>query len=97
MAVSSAIKSGDSDYLRQMFKPTLRKLINRGEGRNILYWSSYLPLDNDRNRVFAQLTKIMGNVVSFEFDRATQLVEELRFAYKDSQLTAFLERINAIT
>ena len=97
MAVSSAIKSGDSDYLRQMFKPTLRKLINRGEGRNILYWSSYLPLDNDRNRVFAQLTKIMGNLVSFEFDRATQLVEELRFAYKDSQLTAFLERINAIT
>ena len=97
MAVSSAIKSGDSDYLRQMFKPTLRKLINRGEGRNILYWCNYLPLDNDRNRLFAQLVKIMGNLVSFEFDRATQFVEELRFAYKDSQLTAFLERINAIT
>jgi ATP/maltotriose-dependent transcriptional regulator MalT len=35
LAISHAIKSGDSDYLRQMFKPTLRKLINRGDGRNI--------------------------------------------------------------
>jgi ATP/maltotriose-dependent transcriptional regulator MalT len=97
MAISQAVKSGDSEYLRQMFKPTLRKMINRGEGRNIIYWSNYLPLDNDRNRVFAELARIMGNLVSFEFDHATQLVAELRFAYKDSQLSPFLEKINAIT
>ena len=97
MAISQAVKSGDSEYLRQMFKTTLRKMINRGEGRNILYWCDYLPLDNDRNRLFAELAKIMGNLVSFEFDHATQLVAELRFAYKDSPLSPFLEQINAIT
>ena len=97
MAISHAVKSGDSEYLRQMFKPTLRKMINRGEGSNILYWCDYLPLDNDRNRLFAELAKIMGNLVSFEFDRTIQLVAELRFAYKDSQLSPFLEQINAIT
>jgi ATP/maltotriose-dependent transcriptional regulator MalT len=97
MAISHAVKSGDSEYIRQMFKPTLRKMINRGEGSSILYWCDYLPLDNDRNRLFAELAKIMGNLVSFEFDHATQLVAELRFAYKDSQLSPFLEQINAIT
>jgi len=96
LSISHAVKSGDSDYLRQMFKPMLRKMINRGEGREILYWSNYLPLDNERNRVFAELAKIMGNLVIFEFDRTTQLAEEMSFSYKDSQLGPFLERINAI-
>jgi ATP/maltotriose-dependent transcriptional regulator MalT len=93
-AISHAIKSGDSDYLRQIFKPALRKLITRGDGRNILYWSSYLPLDNTRNRIFAELSKIMGHLTSFDFDRTMQLVEEMRFTYKDSPLAPYLERIN---
>ena len=58
LAISHAIKSGDSDYLRQMFKPALRKLTTRGDGRDILYWSSYLPLDNTRNKLFSELAKI---------------------------------------
>lgn len=94
-AISHAIKSGDSEYLRQIFKPALRKLITRGDGRNILYWSSYLPLDNTRNRIFAELSKIMGHLTSFDFDRTMQLVEEMRFTYKDSPLAPYLERINA--
>jgi len=93
-AISHAIKSGDSEYLRQIFKPALRKLITRGDGRNILYWSSYLPLDNTRNRIFAELSKIMGHLTSFDFDRTMQLVEEMRFTYKDSPLAPYLERIN---
>lgn len=95
LAISHAIKSGDSEYLRKMFKPALRKLITRGDGRNILYWSNYLPLDNTRNRIFAELAKIMGHLVSHEFDRTIQLIEEMRFSYKDSPLWPFINRINA--
>ena len=94
-AISHAIKSGDSDYLRQMFKPALRKLITRGDGRNILYWSSYLPLDNTRNQVFSDLAKVMGHLTNFEFDRTTQLVEEMRFSFKETPLAPFLEQVNA--
>ena len=95
LAISHAIKSGDSDYLRQMFKPVLRKLITRGEGKNILYWSNYLPLDSTRNKVFSELAKIMGHLASFEYDRTTQVIEEMRFTYKGSPLAPFIERINA--
>ena len=95
LAISHAIKSGDSEYLRKMFKPALRKLITRGDGRNILYWSNYLPLDNTRNRLFAELATIMGHLVSYEFDRTIQLIEEMRFSYKDSPLSPFIDRINA--
>lgn len=94
LAISHAIKSGDSEYLRKMFKPALRKLITRGDGRNILVWSSYLPLDNTRNKVFAELAKIMGHLVSHEFERTIQLIEEMRFSYKDSPLSPFLDRVN---
>ena len=95
LAIEHAVKSGDSDYLRQMFKPTLRKLITRGEGRNILYWSDFLPLDSTRNKIFAELSKIMGHLTSFEFDRTIQLVQEMRFTYKETPLAPFIERINA--
>jgi len=95
LAIEHALKSGDSDYLRQMFKPTLRKLITRGEGRNILYWSDFLPLDSTRNKIFAELSKIMGHLTSFEFDRTIQLVQEMRFTYKETPLAPFIERINA--
>ncbi len=95
LAISHAIKSGDSEYLRKMFKPALRKLITRGDGRNILYWSNYLPLDNTRNKLFAELATIMGHLVSYEFDRTIQLIEEMRFSYKDSPLSPFIDRINA--
>jgi len=95
LAISHAIKSGDSDYLRQMFKPVMRKLIQQSDGRNILYWSNYLPTDNTRNQLFSELAKIMGHLTSFEFDRTIQLVEEMRFTYKDSPLALFIERINA--
>jgi ATP/maltotriose-dependent transcriptional regulator MalT len=95
LAISHAIKSGDSDYLRQMFKPALRKLITRGDGRDILYWSSYLPLDNTRNKLFSELAKIMGHLTNFEFDRTIQLIEEMRFSYKDSPLFPFIKQINA--
>ena len=94
-AISHAIKSGDSDYLRQMFKPALRKLITRGDGRNILYWSSYLPLDNTRNQVFSDLAKVMGHLTNFEFERTLQLVEEMRFSYREFPLAPFIEQINA--
>ncbi len=95
LSVSHAIKSGDSDYLRQMFKPVMRKLVQQSDGRNILYWSNYLPTDNTRNQLFSELAKIMGHLTSFEFDRTIQLVEEMRFTYKDSPLAPFIERINA--
>ena len=95
LAISHAIKSGDSEYLRNMFKPALRKLITRGDGRDILYWSNYLPLDNTRNKVFAELATIMGHLVSYEFDRTIQLIEEMRFSYKDSPLSPLIDRINA--
>jgi ATP/maltotriose-dependent transcriptional regulator MalT len=95
LAISHAIKSGDTDYLRQMFKPALRKLITRGDGRNILYWSNYLPLDNTRNKLFSELAKIMGHLTNYEFDRTIQLVEEMRFTYKDTPLAPFLAKINA--
>jgi ATP/maltotriose-dependent transcriptional regulator MalT len=95
LAISHAIKSGDSDYLRQMFKPALRKLITRGDGKNILYWSSYLPLDSTRNKIFVELANIMGHLTSFEFDRTTQLIKEMRFAYKETPLFPFIERVNA--
>ena len=95
LAISHAIKSGDSEYLRKMFKPALRKLITRGDGRNILYWSNYLPLDNTRNRLFAEIATIMGHLVSYEFDRTIQLIEKMRFSYKDSPLSPFIDRINA--
>lgn len=95
-SISHAIKSGDPEYLRQMFKPALRRLITRGDGRNILYWSSYLPLDNTRNKAFSELAKVMGHLSNFEFDRTTQLVEEMRFSYKETPLAPFLEQVNAI-
>ena len=95
LAISHAIKSGDSEYLRKMFKPALRKLITRGEGKNILYWSNYLPLDNTRNKLFAEITKVMGHLTNFEFDRTVQLIEEMRLTYKDSPLSPFIEQINA--
>jgi LuxR family transcriptional regulator, maltose regulon positive regulatory protein len=95
LAISHAIKSGDSDYLRKMFKPALRKLITRGEGRNILYWSNYLPLDNTRNKLFSELAKIMGHLANFEFDRTIQLVEEMRFSYKETPLSPFINQITA--
>jgi len=95
LAIDHAVKSGDSDYLRQMFKPVMRKLIQQSDGRNILYWSNYLPTDNTRNQLFSELAKIMGHLTSFEFDRTIQLVEEMRFTYKDSPLAPFIERINA--
>ncbi len=96
-SISHAVKSGDSEYLRSMFKPALRTLISTGEGKNILYWSNFLPVDSSRNVMFAELVKIMGHLVSYEFDRTIQLVEEMRFTYKDSQLSGFIKRINAIT
>jgi ATP/maltotriose-dependent transcriptional regulator MalT len=95
LSVSHAIKSGDSDYLRQMFKPVMRKLIQQSDGRNILYWSNYLPTDNTRNQLFSELAKIMGHLTSFEFDRTIQLVDEMRFTYKDSPLFPFIKQINA--
>ena len=95
LAISHAIKSGDSEYLRKMFKPALRKLITRGDGRNILYWGSYLPLDNTRNKAFAELAKVMGHLTNFEFERTVQLVEEMRFTYKGTPLAPFLEKVNA--
>jgi ATP/maltotriose-dependent transcriptional regulator MalT len=94
-SISHAIKSGDPDYLHQMFKPALRKLITRGDGRNILYWSNYLPLDNTRNKAFSDLAKVMGHLTNFEFDRTTQLVEEMRFSFKETPLAPFLEQVNA--
>lgn len=96
-SIAHAIKSGDSEYLRNMFKPALRTLISKGEGKNILFWSNFLPVDSSRNVMFAELAKIMGHLVSYEFDRTIQLVEEMRFASKDSQLSGFVERITAIT
>jgi len=95
LSVSHAIKSGDSDFLRQMFKPVMRKLIQQSDGRNILYWSNYLPTDNTRNQLFSELAKIMGHLTSFEFDRTIQLVEEMHFTYKDSPLFPFIKQINA--
>ena len=94
-AISHAIKSADSDYLRKMFKPALRRLITRGDGRNILYWSDYLPLDNTRNKLFSELSKIMGHLANFEFDRTIQLVEEMRFSYKETPLAPFINQITA--
>lgn len=96
-SISHAIKSGDSEYLRKMFKPALRTLISKGEGKNILYWCKFLPVDTPRNVMFAELSRIMGHLVSYEFDRTIQLVEELRFSSKDSQLNGFIERITATT
>jgi ATP/maltotriose-dependent transcriptional regulator MalT len=96
-SISHAVKSGDSEYLRNMFKPALRTLISKGEGKNILYWSNFLPVDTSRNEMFADLAKIMGYLVSHDFDRTIQLVEEMRFTYKDSQLSGFIKRITAIT
>ena len=94
-SISHAIKSGDPDYLHQMFKTALRKLITRGDGRNILYWSSYLPLDNTRNKAFSDLAKVMGHLTNFEFDRTSQLVEEMRISFKETPLAPFLEQVNA--
>jgi DNA-binding CsgD family transcriptional regulator len=54
-----------------------------------------LPLDNTRNKAFADLVKIMGHLTNFEFDRTTQLVEEMRFTYKDTPLAPFLTKVNA--
>lgn len=96
-AISSALNSGDSDYLRKMFKPALRRLVTRGEGRRILNWIKYLPVDTTRNQLFTELTRTMGHLVSFEFDRANQLVEEMRFTYKETQLSGFVERVCAVT
>lgn len=96
-SISYALKSGDSDYLRKMFKPALRKMVNTGEGRNILYWSRFLPLDSTRNKLFAEVTKAMGHLVSFDFERAVQLSEELRFTYKESELNGFVNQVSAIT
>ena len=95
LAIEHAVKSGDSDYLREMFKPALRKFITRGDGRNILYWSNYLPLDDTRNRMFSELAKVMGHLTNYEFERTIQLVEEMRFTYKDTPLAPFLKKVNA--
>jgi ATP/maltotriose-dependent transcriptional regulator MalT len=95
LAIEHAVKSGDSDYLREMFKPALRKLITRGDGRNILYWSNYLPLDDTRNRMFSELAKVMGHLTNYEFERTILLVEEMRFTYKDTPLAPFLKKVNA--
>jgi len=95
LAIDHAVKSGDSDYLRQMFKPALRKLIQRSEGRNILYWSNYLPIDNTRNKIFSELAKIMGHLTNFEFDRTIQLIEEMSFSYRETQIAPFLGKVNA--
>lgn len=95
LAIEHAVKSGDSEYLRQMFKPVLRKLIQRSDGRTILYWSNYLPIDNTRNKIFSELAKIMGNLTNYEFDRTIQLIEEMRFTYKETPLAPYLEKINA--
>ena len=95
LAIEHAVKSGDSDYLREMFKPALRKLITRGDGRNILYWSNYLPLDDTRNRMFSELAKVMGHLTNYEFERTILLVEEMRFTYKNTPLAPFLKKVNA--
>ena len=94
-AIEHAVKSGDSDYLRQMFKPMLRKLITRGEGERILYWSNYLPQDSTRNKAFSEIAKIMGHLTNFEFDRTIQLVEQMRITYKDSSLAPVIKQISA--
>ena len=95
LAIEHAVRSGDSDYLHEMFKSALRRLITRGDGRNILYWSNYLPLDNTRNRMFSELVKVMGHLTNFEFERTIQLVEEMRFTYKDTPLAPILHKVNA--
>jgi len=95
LAISHAVKSGDTDYLCQMFKPALRILITRGDGRNILYWSNYLPIDNTRNKLFSELAKIMGHLTNNEFDRTIQLIGEMRLSYRDTPLALFLEKVNA--
>jgi ATP/maltotriose-dependent transcriptional regulator MalT len=95
LAIDHAVKSGDSNYLRQMFKLMLRKLIQRSDGRNILYWSNYLPIDNARNKIFSELAKIMGHLTNFEFDRTIQLIEEMSFSYRETQIAPFLEKVNA--
>jgi len=95
LAIDHAVKSGDSDFLRQMFKPALRKLIQRSDGRNILYWSNYLPIDNTRNKIFSELAKIMGHLTNFEFDRTIQLIEEMSFSYRETQIAPFLGKVNA--
>jgi ATP/maltotriose-dependent transcriptional regulator MalT len=94
-AIEHAVKSGDSDYLRQIFKPALRKLITRGEGRRILYWSNYLPLNSTRNKAFSEIVKIMGHLTNFEFDHTIQLIEKMRITHKNSSLAPFIEQISA--
>jgi ATP/maltotriose-dependent transcriptional regulator MalT len=37
----------------------------------------------------------MGHLTNFEFDRTTQLVEEMRFSFKETPLAPFLEQVNA--
>ena len=37
----------------------------------------------------------MGHLTNFEFDRTTQLVEEMRFSFKETPLVPFLEQVNA--
>lgn len=95
LAIEHAVKSGDGDYLREMFKPALRKLIQKSDGRNIIYWSNYLPLDNARNKVFSELAKVMGHLTNYEFDRTIQLIDEMSFSYRDTPLGPFLEKVNA--
>ena len=95
LAIEHAVKSGDADYLREMFKPALRKLIQKSDGRNIIYWSNYLPLDNARNKVFSELAKVMGHLTNYEFDRTIQLIDEMSFSYRDTSLGPFLEKVNA--
>jgi LuxR family maltose regulon positive regulatory protein len=95
LAIVHAVKSGDGDYLREMFKPALRKLIQKSDGRNIIYWSNYLPLNNARNKVFSELAKVMGHLTNYEFDRTIQLIDEMSFSYRDTPLGPFLEKVNA--
>ena len=95
LAIEHAVKSGDADYLREMFKPALRKLIQKSDGRNIIYWSNYLPLNNARNKVFSELAKVMGHLTNYEFDRTIQLIDEMSFSYRDTPLGPFLEKVNA--
>ncbi len=95
LAIVHAVKSGDGDYLREMFKPALRKLIQKSDGRNIIYWSNYLPQNNARNKVFSELAKVMGHLTNYEFDRTIQLIDEMSFSYRDTPLGPFLEKVNA--
>lgn len=95
-SIVCAIDSGNSEYLRKMFKPALRKLISQGDGRKVLNWCKSLPVDSERNKIFAKITRIMGHLANFEFEVAQQLSEELRFTFKSSPITDFIHLTTSI-